>query len=93
MSAEKIDIQNQALIDELCTRGVDQIYPDPESLRQKLSQGKVLKAYMGIDPTAPDIHVGHQSQRLKLERLQRLGHEVNLRIGYSTAMIADPTDK
>lgn len=90
---EKIDSQNQTLIDELCTRGVEQIYPDPESLSQKLSEGKVLRAYMGIDPTAPDMHVGHQSQLLKLERLQRLGHEVILLIGDFTAMIGDPTDK
>ncbi|MDO8335787.1 MAG: tyrosine--tRNA ligase [Candidatus Saccharibacteria bacterium] len=93
MSEEKIDSQNQALIDELCTRGVDKIYPNRESLIQKLSQGKVLIAYMGIDPTAPDIHVGHQSQLLKLGRLQRLGHKVILLIGDFTAMIGDPTDK
>ncbi len=81
------------LIAELTTRAISEIYPSPQELIAELSSGRRLKAYMGIDPTAPDMHVGHESQLLKLKRLQDLGHEVILLIGDFTAMIGDPTDK
>lgn len=84
---------NPEKINELLTRGVEQVYPSSAELEQELLSGKRLTAYMGIDPTAPDMHVGHESQLLKLKRLQDLGHEVILLIGDFTAMIGDPTDK
>jgi tyrosyl-tRNA synthetase len=70
-----------------------QIFPSPDALDADLRSGRQLSAYLGIDPTAPDLHVGHVSQLRKLRRLQRLGHQVFLLIGDFTGMIGDPTDK
>ena len=84
---------DKTLIHELTSRAVAEIYPSKDALIVALSSGKRLKVYMGIDPTAPDMHVGHESQLLKLKRLQDLGHEITLLIGDFTAMIGDPTDK
>jgi tyrosyl-tRNA synthetase len=87
------DEQRSEAIHELTTRGVARIYPSADGLVDALESGTQLKAYMGIDPTSPDMHVGHQSQLRKLKRLQDLGHNVTLLIGDFTAMIGDPTDK
>ncbi|MEO9179874.1 MAG: tyrosine--tRNA ligase, partial [Candidatus Saccharimonadales bacterium] len=84
---------DEALITELISRGVSEIYPSAEALAEVLHSGKRLTVYMGIDPTAADMHVGHESQLLKLRRLQDLGHRVVLLIGDFTATIGDPTDK
>lgn len=86
-------IVDEARIHELTTRAIEAIYPTTEEFVDALRSGKPLTAYMGIDPTAPDMHVGHESQLLKLRRLQQLGHRVILLIGDFTAMIGDPTDK
>lgn len=83
----------EARIQEFLTRGVSAVYPSREALGTALRSGKRLSAYMGIDPTAPEMHVGHESQLLKMKRLQELGHQVILLIGDYTAMIGDPTDK
>jgi tyrosyl-tRNA synthetase len=86
-------IIDEVAIHELTTRAVDSIYPSAGALEEELASGRRLTAYMGIDPTAPDMHVGHESQLLKLKRLQDLGHDVILLIGDFTATIGDPTDK
>lgn len=80
-------------IGEFITRGVQQVLPTPEGLAAELRSGRILKAYLGIDPTAPELHIGHVSQLHKLERLRRMGHDVTLLIGDFTGMIGDPTDK
>lgn len=85
--------QNIALIDELLTRSVDSIYPSPEVLRQKLQSGKQLRVYMGIDPTATYVHIGHATNYLILERLHALGHKIIVLVGDFTATIGDPSDK
>jgi len=84
---------DEARIEELTTRAISEIYPSAGELAEELRSGRQLTAYMGIDPTAPDMHVGHESQLLKLRRLQDMGHHVILLIGDFTAMIGDPTDK
>lgn len=81
------------LINELSSRAVEQIYPNVDEFKEAIGGERRLTAYMGIDPTAPDMHVGHESQLLKLRNLQMLGHRVILLIGDFTAMIGDPTDK
>lgn len=81
------------LAHETTHRAVDQVYPNPNEFEEAIAGEKRLTAYMGIDPTAPDIHIGHGSQLHKLSRLQLLGHEVILLIGDFTATIGDPTDK
>jgi len=87
LTSREIEIQ------EFITRGVQQILPTSEGLATELRSGKVLKAYMGIDPTARELHIGHVSQLRKMRRLQDLGHDVILLIGDFTGRIGDPTDK
>ncbi|MBI5793960.1 tyrosine--tRNA ligase [Candidatus Uhrbacteria bacterium] len=80
-------------IEELLTRGVEKVYPSPEFLQARLKEGKQLSLYLGIDPTGPDLHIGHSIQLRKLRQFQDLGHKVILLIGDFTGMIGDPTDK
>lgn len=86
-------LERDAMAEELTTRAIETIYPSPEWLQEELVSGRRLTAYLGIDPTAPELHVGHESQLLKLHNLQQLGHHVILLIGDFTAMIGDPSDK
>ena len=86
-------IVDEAIIKELVTRAIAEIYPSPELLAKELRTGRRLTAYLGIDPTMPDLHVGHVSQLLKLRQLQKLNHRVILLIGDFTGMIGDPSDK
>jgi tyrosyl-tRNA synthetase len=62
-------------------------------LRERLSQGRPLRVYLGIDPTAPDLTLGHTVPMRKLRQFQRLGHETILLIGGFTALVGDPSDK
>jgi len=80
-------------IEELLTRGVENIYPKPEFLDARLKEGKQLKLYTGYDPTAPTLHIGHGITMLKLRQFQDLGHKVIMLIGDFTGKIGDPTDK
>ncbi len=84
---------DEAKIDRLLSRGVENVYPTKEKLREALMSGKRLRLYNGIDPTAPFLHIGHAMQLRKLREFQELGHEVIMLIGSFTAMIGDPTDK
>lgn len=84
---------DEKLIDELLSRGVENIYPDRETLKKKLKSGERLKLYCGFDPTAESLHIGHGIQIKKMEEFRRLGHEVIFLYGGFTAMIGDPTDK
>ncbi|MBI2473309.1 tyrosine--tRNA ligase [Candidatus Uhrbacteria bacterium] len=80
-------------IERLLTRGVEHVYPSREFLEARLKEGKQLSLYLGIDPTGPDLHVGHSIQLRKLRQFQELGHKIILLIGDFTGMIGDPTDK
>src|SRR5919109_2726699 len=68
-----------------------------EELRRKLERsaatGHPLRVKLGLDPTAPDIHLGHTVVLQKLRQFQELGHQVILVIGDFTGMIGDPTGK
>lgn len=86
-------ITDAAKIDQLLTRGVEMAYPNKEAMKTALMSGKRLRVYVGVDPTAPTLHIGHALQMKKLREFQELGHEVILLIGSFTAMIGDPTDK
>jgi len=81
---------------QLIRRGVAEIVPEDE-LKQKLfnsiKNNKKLKIKLGLDPTAPDIHLGHTVVLNKLRQFQDLGHEVHLIIGDFTAQIGDPSGK
>ena len=73
-------------------RGAAQIVPEPE-LEKKLSSGKKLKIKLGMDPTSPDLHLGHAVVLLKMKEFQDLGHEIIFLIGDFTARIGDPSGK
>ena len=72
--------------------GAAQIVPE-QALLDKLKRGTPLNAKLGVDPTAPDIHLGHAVPLRKLRQFQDLGHEVTLIIGYGTALIGDPSGR
>lgn len=80
-------------IDELLTRGVANIIPDKENLKKFLKSGKKMNIYLGIDPTAPKIHLGHAFPLRKLQTLAELGHNVTLLIGDFTTLVGDTSDK
>jgi len=80
-------------IDEILTRGVENIYPSKEELKKVLMSGKKIKLYCGYDPTAKSLHIGNAISMNKLGQFQKLGHEVIFLIGDFTGMIGDPTDK
>ena len=64
-----------------------------EELLEKLRAGKPLRAKLGVDPTAPDIHLGHTVVLEKLRQFQVLGHQAVLIIGDFTATVGDPTGR
>ena len=64
-----------------------------EELAEKLKLGRPLRVKLGVDPTAPDIHLGHAVQLRKLRQFQDLGHQIVLIIGDFTAMIGDPSGR
>lgn len=80
-------------IDELLSRSVSTIYPSKNELKERLQSGDQLTFYMGIDPTADYVHLGHSTNYLVLERLHQLGHRIIVLVGDFTAMIGDPSDK
>lgn len=86
-------IVDEKKIDRLLTRGVAVVYPTNEKLKEQLMSGRRLRIYVGIDPTASFLHIGHAMQLRKIREFQDLGHEVIVLIGSFTAMIGDPTDK
>ena len=72
--------------------GASQIVPE-DALVEKLKSGKKLTIKLGVDPTAPDIHIGHAVPLRKLRQFQDLGHQVVLIIGNGTALIGDPSGR
>lgn len=72
--------------------GAAGIVPE-EALLKKLKKGKQLNIKLGVDPTAPDIHLGHAVPLRKLAQFQELGHKVILIIGDGTALIGDPSGR
>lgn len=72
--------------------GAAQIVPE-KALMDKLKRGKPLNIKLGVDPTAPDIHLGHAVPLRKLRQFQDLGHQVALIIGDGTALIGDPSGR
>ncbi len=77
---------------ELLARGTAQITSE-EELLAKLKLGRPLRAKLGVDPTSPDLHLGHTVAMEKLRQFQELGHEAVLIIGDFTAQIGDPSGR
>lgn len=80
-------------IEEILTRSVSKIYPTKEVLKNALLSGKQMRVYIGIDPTATYVHLGHSTNYILLKKLHALGHKVIVLIGDFTARIGDPSDK
>ena len=79
---------------EYLKKGAAEVIPE-EELKQKLENsaktGKPLRVYLGVDPTAPDIHLGHTVVLRKLKHFQDMGHTAVFLVGDFSAMIGDPT--
>lgn len=86
-------ITDKKLIEEVLTRGVENIYSGKKELEKVLLSGKRIRLYTGYDPSAPSLHIGNAITINKLSQFQELGHEVIFLIGDFTGMIGDPTDK
>lgn len=80
-------------INEVLTRRVTNIIPNREKLLELINSGKKLNVYLGIDPTATRIHIGHAVALRKLQEFVELGHNVTFLIGDFTALIGDTSDK
>jgi tyrosyl-tRNA synthetase len=79
------------LLDDLEWRGLLADSTDRDALREALSSGSV-KFYVGFDPTAPSLHMGHLVQVLTAKRLQLAGHTPFALVGGATGMIGDPRE-
>ncbi|RKX38834.1 MAG: tyrosine--tRNA ligase, partial [Thermotogae bacterium] len=64
-----------------------------EEFSQKLQSGKTLRVKLGVDPSRPDLHLGHAVVLRKLREFQQFGHQVVLIIGDFTAQIGDPSGR
>jgi tyrosyl-tRNA synthetase len=76
----------------LIRRGTNEIISE-EELIKKLNSGKKLRIKLGVDPTAPDLHLGHSVIINKLKVFQDLGHQIVFLIGDFTARIGDPSGR
>jgi tyrosyl-tRNA synthetase len=76
----------------LLTHGAEEVLPEG-MLAKQLGEGKPLRVKLGIDPTAPDIHLGHVVVLTKLAQFQQAGHTVVLIIGDYTARVGDPSGR
>ena len=81
---------------EISLRGVDELLPQDEwirKLQRSEANGQPLRIKLGLDPTAPDIHIGHTVVLNKMRQLQDLGHTVIFLVGDFTSMIGDPSGR
>lgn len=83
---------NPQKIEELLSRGVQEVI-EKDHLKEVLMSGKKLRVKFGIDPTSPDLHLGHFIPLRKLRQFQDMGHNVILLIGDFTATIGDPSGR
>ena len=81
---------------EISLRGVQELLPQDEwvkKLQRAQASGQPLRIKLGLDPTAPDIHLGHTVVLNKMRQLQDLGHQVIFLIGDFTSLIGDPSGR
>jgi len=77
-------------ISEVLTRGVVEVLPSKEALARLMKRQRI-RLYLGIDPTAPRLHLGHTIPIRKLQEFAELGHEAILVIGTGTVLAGDPS--
>jgi tyrosyl-tRNA synthetase len=84
-------ITDKNRIEEIFSRGtVVEVLPSREAFIEKLMSGQKLRMYIGFDPTATSLHVGHAKNIMFMEELRQLGHEIIILFGDFTARIGDP---
>lgn len=83
---------DEKTIETLLSRGVEEIV-ERGHLERRLREGDTLRVKLGIDPTAPDLHLGHTVVLRKLRQFQDAGHRIVLIIGDFTAQIGDPSGR
>ena len=96
LDSTNMDNEKVKEIIEIIQRGSEEILVEAD-LKKKiifsLQKGKPLNVKLGLDPTSPDLHLGHTVVLMKLRELQKLGHKVTLLIGDFTAKIGDPSGR
>jgi tyrosyl-tRNA synthetase len=95
LTSEKIDLRKQSQFREAVaeiSRNAVEVISSAE-LATKLAEGRPLRIKLGMDPTAPDLHLGHTITLKKLREFQQGGHTVIFLVGDFTAMIGDPTGR
>ena len=96
LDSTSMDNEKVKEIIEIIQRGSEEILVEAD-LKKKiifsLQKGKPLNVKLGLDPTSPDLHLGHTVVLMKLRELQNLGHKVTLLIGDFTAKIGDPSGR
>lgn len=95
---KKLEIKTEFLEQaRILARGAEVLPGGVEELAIKLQKaketGKPLRVKLGMDPTRPDLHLGHTVVMRKLKEFQKLGHKVVLLVGGATAMVGDPSGK
>jgi len=98
MSEIKVNIQEKYIKQaEFLAKGAEVLPGGVTELARKLQKseetGKPLRIKLGLDPTRPDLHLGHTVVMRKLRQFQKAGHHVVLIVGGATAMIGDPSGK
>ncbi len=95
----ELTTEQEKLVDEqveALMRGVVEVVPE-EAFRKKIEKsvrtGKPLNIKLGMDPSAPDVHIGHTVVLQKLRQFQEYGHHIQLLIGDFTGKVGDPTGK
>src|SRR5512136_2438369 len=78
--------------ESLLKLGVEEIIGEKDLIK-KIISGAKLRIKHGVDPTTPDLHIGHAVNYLKLREFQERGHKIVFLIGDFTARFGDPTDK
>ena len=79
-------------IDETLTRAVNEVLPSKKGLKALMAKKKI-RLYLGIDPTATRLHLGHTVPLRKLQQFVDLGHEVILLFGTGTVLVGDPSER
>lgn len=88
----RIDGERSRTINKLLNRGVAEVI-DREHLEKRLGAADALRVKLGIDPTAPDLHLGHAVVLRKLAQFQDAGHKAVFIVGDFTATIGDPSGR
>jgi tyrosyl-tRNA synthetase len=89
-TSRKMESSDQTI--ELLKRGGSRLINEAE-LKKKLEEGRALRIKFGVDPTSPDLHLGHSVSLFKLRQFQDLGHLAVLLIGDFTSMVGDPSGR